>query len=437
MPLPVVPHASSSMDEVTVVTEGLVPAVASTLLGVVHSFGRFLVFMLLRFFCTFGVCFWWPFVLLFAGFYAVYLAARVPLLDVSLFFLDVSAASYLDLAVALVRFGPLLFPVVRRQHSPYGGHSSSTSRTFSRKDSPLVYYCRRGSRCSAVTGLDLASRSQAMSVFIKDVSAASAADSAVSLVRTWSLFHIEWFGDNIPIFPLTPESVEVVGALLERGEYCVAASFYSAPQDRHLAVGFKWSEFLDRSFSRIERSVSRGFGPPRLWAVLVGFGMLNLELPLVSSLPGPPLGLKTSLHTGVLRVKSSSYCSRTRDACIVSLAACALRLMAYTPPHCSGGSRQCCRPLWPSTSPLSAVHMMSRATSRRKSRTGNRAEVNLIESHPEVWTLFGSQRQFSETLAVVIAIPWRNITNTLALADLRDEFFLWLPSELCTLALAQ
>ena len=212
-----------SMDEVTVVAEGLVPAVASTLLEVIHSFGRSQVLWLLRFSCTFGVCVWWPFVLLFAGFFAVCLTAHVPLLDVSLFLLDVSAAQYLDSAVSLVRFGPLPFLVVRRLHF---------------------------------------------------------------------------------ILPTQPGVCGSRWRSSQRGAYRAAASFSSAAQDRHLAVGFKWSEFLDRSISRIVRSVSCGFGPPRLWAVLVGFLESSLELPLVSSLPGPLLGLKTTLLTGVLRVKT-------------------------------------------------------------------------------------------------------------------------------------
>ena len=226
-----------------------------------------------------------------------------------------------------------------------GGPTSSTSLASSRKDSPPVYYCRRGSRCSAVAGLDPTSRCQAMSVFIKDVSAASTADSAVSLVRTWSLFHIEWYGDSIPIFPLTPDSVEAVGALLKRGGYRAAASYCSAAKDRHLAMGFKWSVFLDRSVSRVVRSVTRGIGPPRQSAELDVQSLTKLELPLVSSLSGAPLGLKTALLTGVMWCLREIELSHIRvDA--VTLEESSLKVTIKLPtsktdPTGTGASRSC------------------------------------------------------------------------------------------------
>ena len=40
----------------------------------------------------------------------------------------------------------------------------------------------------------------------------------------------------------------------------------------------------------------------------------------------------------------------------------------------------------------------------------------------ELWTELRSQRQLSETIAVVMATPTHNIANTPALADVRDEF---------------
>ena len=161
--------------------------------------------------------------------------------------------------------------------------------------------------------------------------------------RTWSLLpgvvrrlH--------PVLPALPESVETVGDRLFGDGTCAAASLCAAAKDRLLALGFKWSVFLDRSVSRMVSSVSGGFGPPRLCAVLVVLGSTKLELPQVSTLSGAPLGLKTSLSTGLTRVKYSPSSSR-------------LRLFRRLP--------------WPFTRPSDAMCWTSRATSWRRSRSSN------------------------------------------------------------------
>ena len=206
-----------SMDEDTVVAEGLVPAVASTLLEDVPFFVCPQVFVLLRLSCTVGQYVLWPFVFMFAGYYAANFVARVFLWDVLLLFGIALVAASLDSAVAWLRNGPL----------------------------PLLTCWLLQPFRPALTGVS----------------------------GCW-------------------RRSPLCGGGLDAASYCPAA------RDRPLAVGFKWSVLLGRRMSRLVSSVSCGVEPPRLWAVLVGFGVSYLELSLASPLPGLPLGLKNASFSG-------------------------------------------------------------------------------------------------------------------------------------------
>ena len=154
-----------------------------------------------------------------------------------------------------------------------------------------------------------------------------------------------WFGELHPFLLLFQCLwVDAVGDRLFGDGTCAAAFLCAAALDRLLALGFKWSVFLDRSVSRMVSSVSGGFGPQRLCAVLVVLGSSKPELPPVSTLSGAPLGLKTSLSSGLTRVKC---------------------------PPCSTKLRLFRRLPWPFARPSDAMCWTSRAKSWRRSRSCN------------------------------------------------------------------
>ena len=302
------------MDEVTVVAEGLVPAVALTLLEVVPFFGSSQVFVLLRLSCTVDECVWWSVFFIFASFYAVTFAAPVFLRDVSLLSWVVSVASFLVPAVSWVRVGPLPVLAFRRLH------------------------------------------------------------------------------------PLFPARAGVSGSRLRpslHGAERIAASYNSAAKDRHLAAGFKWSEFLGRKFSRLVCSVSSGVGRPCLWAVLVGLGVSFLKHPLVLCRP----------VTARFEERAVCRCVTTEGLpcsfCSCSVFTGSLAALAHQP--------------------SSAPCPMMMLTAWRQSQSGNRVEVYFFEVHQEVWTSLRFLHPRSEAFAGVMAAPTRNIVDSPNSADVPEE----------------
>ena len=94
-------------------------------------------------------------------------------------------------------------------------------------------------------------------------------DTSKFNLSTWAELHAAWwihqFGHHgIPaVLPLTPSKIDAVGCLLKASGYRSGYNYIAAAKDAHLAEGFPWDEFLNRSYRLFNSSMNRGTGPPR------------------------------------------------------------------------------------------------------------------------------------------------------------------------------
>ena len=149
----------------------------------------------------------------------------------------------------------------------------------------------------ALDGVDLPEvRRDTLALLHQDVHAASVGNGPASLLRTWSHFHNTWFAGVVPVFPLTVDSIEAVGALFKKGRFRAVASYVSAAKDRHIELEYPWSAHLSRAVRRTVRSVLRGRGA----AALDVPGLAALRLPFDPEAPRHPLGLRAALATRIM-----------------------------------------------------------------------------------------------------------------------------------------
>ena len=73
--------------------------------------------------------------------------------------------------------------------------------------------------------------------------------------------HVQWFGDNIPVLPLTPTKLRGVGALFKAGRYRSISNQLSTLKSLHVDSGHAWTDVLALTSKLVERSVTRGIGP--------------------------------------------------------------------------------------------------------------------------------------------------------------------------------
>ena len=65
----------------------------------------------------------------------------------------------------------------------------------------------------------LEGRKRAREEFDRDVHAATTLAPRCSLLRTWTRLHHAWYGDFVPIVPLTCEKITNVAAMFKQGRY--------------------------------------------------------------------------------------------------------------------------------------------------------------------------------------------------------------------------
>ena len=109
--------------------------------------------------------------------------------------------------------------------------------------------------------------------------AASAQGPRDSLLNTWCKILEQWHGERVPVVPVQPEDIIIVGAVMRDKGYRSFPNYVSRVKEMHIRAGFDWTQRHALEAAQISRAVIRGAGPPRQSA----------ELPLsmvVSLLPG-------------------------------------------------------------------------------------------------------------------------------------------------------
>ena len=93
-----------------------------------------------------------------------------------------------------------------------------------------------------------------------DLYASSSKRPRASYVRSWERMHAQWFGENVPVLPLTPHKLKGVGALFKAGRYRGISKPMSSMKALHLEIGHPWTDALALMAKRVDRSVTRGIG---------------------------------------------------------------------------------------------------------------------------------------------------------------------------------
>ena len=146
---------------------------------------------------------------------------------------------------------------------------------------------------------------------VDDMYAISSRAPRDALLRTWSKFHHQWFGDGIQVLPVTEEKLLKVSSLFKKGGYKSVKNYLSRIKEHHITSGFEWNDRLDLMSKKCTRSVLRGLGGAHrseafdLLSVLEGL-KLSAE-PLVKDGPVNPAALIVTATMFMLReIEASS-----------------------------------------------------------------------------------------------------------------------------------
>ena len=96
----------------------------------------------------------------------------------------------------------------------------SPELTSDRSGAPLLRPSTRGDRGVAWSSASTATtRKQALDGLLAAMSARSTASSQESMIKTWTSFHMAWFGPSVEVLPLVPAKVFAVCAMFRAGGY--------------------------------------------------------------------------------------------------------------------------------------------------------------------------------------------------------------------------
>ncbi len=61
-------------------------------------------------------------------------------------------------------------------------------------------------------------------------------------LATWHKFHCWWFGDGVPMLPLTTDKICKASALFKAGGYKSYKNYIGAAKGQRIAEGYAWSD---------------------------------------------------------------------------------------------------------------------------------------------------------------------------------------------------
>ena len=94
----------------------------------------------------------------------------------------------------------------------------------------------------------------------KDRLSANAYGPAESNLKTWLTYHVRWYGNSIPAFPMSCESMEAVAAQMKQDKYRSFQNYLSRAKYEHIRKGFVWDQLLDITGKSCTASLNRGIG---------------------------------------------------------------------------------------------------------------------------------------------------------------------------------
>ena len=125
---------------------------------------------------------------------------------------------------------------------------------------PTVRPTARASSGAPSVALTESDRARIMETFMSDMRARSSIGPHASWLRTWVRLHERWWGQSVPPWPLSPDNIFVVAALMKDAGYRSFPNYVSAAKDTHIQMGYPWSHQLKLAVTRATASTQRGIG---------------------------------------------------------------------------------------------------------------------------------------------------------------------------------
>ena len=115
-----------------------------------------------------------------------------------------------------------------------------------RKDAPKTRFSVRADvkRAEAVTS-SAESQTAALNTYSREKMAASSVGPQNSCLNTWRKYHTRWYGDEVPVYPLTVDGIEAVLTQMKAGGYRSVANYVSAAKNQHIRSGYPWTDKLE------------------------------------------------------------------------------------------------------------------------------------------------------------------------------------------------
>ena len=110
---------------------------------------------------------------------------------------------------------------------------------------------------------------------------------------TWAKFLEVWHGETVPMLPVEPQDISIVGALMKERGYRSFANYVSNIKQMHIKAGYAWTPQHELEQRQGARSVTRGQGPPRQAAPFDDGAVAALEVgtqPVCAGGPINPVG---------------------------------------------------------------------------------------------------------------------------------------------------
>ena len=134
-----------------------------------------------------------------------------------------------------------------------------------RSDMPIVRAPNKGDSAKVRRiAMDGNLRRQAQQELEDDFYAITTRAPREARLVTWQKFHVWWFGEDIPVLPLTVSKICRISALFKAGSYKSYKNYISTIKDQHIAEGYPWDDQLWRITQKCTKSVLRGLPGPCL-----------------------------------------------------------------------------------------------------------------------------------------------------------------------------
>ena len=200
-----------------------------------------------------------------------------------------------------------------REIIPFSSSSTPCSSTaaeieddilaLGRSEAPALKKIRKASMEQALAVCNSVETKQiALDELEFDKVANSARAARASTWATWCRMHRAWFGDRLPVLPLTVQKIKAVAAMFKAGYYTSFANYASRAKAEHIeqfhAHGIVWSEELAVELKNSLRSIVRGKGPTKQSHPVDLSKVLNLEIIHDAIVDGGPVGMTDLLTLG-------------------------------------------------------------------------------------------------------------------------------------------